>query len=173
VWASGRRQAQTSTTLATLFALAALFGCKPGDQSSVSSNSPVPRPLPTLDPGQVARGRQIYLQQCTTCHGTNAEGVAHWQQPDASGNLPPPPHDDTGHTWRHSDAQLLEITLDGMRDPFNTSPELTMPPFRDKLNQEEIVAVIAYFRSLWAEEHRRYQQEQTDRSSLPTQEAGQ
>src|SRR5581483_12367208 len=54
-----------------------------------------------LDPNQVGRGRQVYVQNCARCHGQNAEGAPNWQQPDALGNLPPPPHDDSGHTWRH------------------------------------------------------------------------
>ncbi len=32
-----------------------------------------------------------------------------------------------------------------------------MPPFKDKLSDEEIGAVIAYFKSLWSQEHRRWQ----------------
>lgn len=98
----------------------------------------------------------------------NAEGASNWERPDARGNLPPPPHDDTGHTWRHSDAQLAEIIRDGLRDPFNTTPELTMPPFRDRLDDDEIAAVIAYFKSLWSSEHRRFQEEENQRPPMPT-----
>lgn len=39
---------------------------------------------------------------------------------------------------------------DGWRDPFNETPELTMPPFKDRLTGEEIEAVITYFKSLWS-----------------------
>ena len=97
---------------------------------------------PALDPNQVARGRQVYVQNCARCHGQNAEGAPNWQQPDARGDLPPPPHDDSGHTWRHSDAQLAEIIRNGLRDRFNKTPELTMPPFKGQLTDEEIAAVI-------------------------------
>ena len=45
-----------------------------------------------------------------------------------------------------------------MRDPFNKTPELTMPSFKDQLTDEEIDDVIAYFKSLWSPEHRQYQQ---------------
>ena len=54
-----------------------------------------------------------------------------------------------------------------MRDVFNQTPELTMPPFRDRLSDEEIAAVIAYFKSLWSDEHRRFQEEQNRRRSMP------
>ncbi len=53
----------------------------------------------------------------------------------------------------------------GWRDPFNKTPELTMPPFKDRLSDEEIEAVIAYFKSLWSEEHRRWQLRETQRDA--------
>lgn len=116
-----------------------------------------------LEPGQVQRGRQVYVEYCASCHGSDAQGTPDWQRPDGSGNLPPPPHDDSGHTWRHSDAQLAQIIREGTRDPFNRSPDLTMPAFGDRLTHEEIEAVIAYFKSLWSGEHRVYQEEQNHR----------
>ena len=122
-----------------------------------------------LDPSQVARGRQVYVQNCARCHGQNAQGAPNWQQPDARGDLPPPPHDDSGHTWRHSDAQLAEIIQDGLRDRFNKTPELTMPSFKDQLTDAEIAAVIIYFKSLWSPAHRMYQEEQNQRPPMPTQ----
>lgn len=131
-----------------------------------------PQPLTTLDPGAVARGRQVYLQSCASCHGVNAEGAPNWLQPDARGDLPPPPHDDSGHTWRHSDAQLAEIIRDGMRDPFNKTPEQTMPPFQDRLSDQDVADLIAYFKSLWSDEHRRFQQEQNERPPMATPGSG-
>lgn len=130
-----------------------------------------PSPLPTLDVALVESGREVYLQSCASCHGANAEGAPNWQQPDARGNLPPPPHDDSGHTWRHSDAELQEIIRNGLRDVFNKTPELTMPPFKDRLSDEEIAAVIEYFKSLWSPERRRYQEEQNQRPPMGTPEA--
>ncbi len=129
--------------------------------NSISAPLPTAMPLPTLDTEEVARGRQIYLQYCASCHGPNAEGTPDWEQPDERGNLPPPPHDDSGHTWRHGDEELSRIIRDGWRDPFNQTPELTMPPFKDALSDAEIRAVITYFKSLWSEEHRRWQWEET------------
>jgi mono/diheme cytochrome c family protein len=123
----------------------------------ISDRPPIP-PLPTLDAAEVARGRQIYVQQCSACHGSKGEGHPNWKQPDANGNRLAPPHDDTGHTWHHADALLHEIIRDGFRDPLKPpdSP-LTMPAFSDKLNDDEIRAVIAYFKSLWSEQHRLFQ----------------
>ncbi|MGH2404761.1 MAG: c-type cytochrome [bacterium] len=119
--------------------------------------------LPPLDPAEVTEGRAVYVKYCASCHGPRAEGARNWTEPDVRGNLPPPPHDDTGHTWRHGDKELSQIILEGWRDPFNKTPELTMPPFKDRLSDEQIRAVITYFKSLWSEEHRRWQLEETRR----------
>ena len=123
--------------------------------------------LPVLDPAQVERGRDIYLQHCARCHGGNAEGAPHWQQPDARGDLPAPPHNDSGHTWRHPDTQLAEIIRNGLRDPFNKTSELTMPRFEGQLTDAQIVDVIVYFKSLWSTEHRAYQEEQNRHPAMP------
>jgi mono/diheme cytochrome c family protein len=144
-------------------------GCSSLPSSNPSVPSPVLVPLTPLDPSQIARGRQVYIQNCARCHGQNAQGAPNWQQPDARGDLPPPPHDDSGHTWRHSDAQLAEIIRNGLRDRFNKTPELTMPSFKDQLTDVEIAAVITYFKSLWSPEHRMYQEEQNQRPPMPTQ----
>lgn len=152
-----------------------LMSCGPGSGPSGDAGNGLVQtapastmePLPTLDTGDITLGRQVYAQNCAACHGANAQGAPNWTQPDARGNLPPPPHDDSGHTWRHSDAELAGIIRNGQRDVFNKTPELTMPPFKDRLGDEEIAAVIAYFKSLWSEEHRRFQEEQNERPAMP------
>jgi len=153
-WCIGRR-------VAVVVSMLLLTGCG-APTTAARPTAPVATvmPLPTLDPGRVAQGRQVYLRNCASCHGQQAEGAPHWQQPDSRGDLPPPPHDDSGHTWRHGDTQLHEIIHDGMRDPFNKTPDLTMPPFKDRLSEQEIDDVLAYMKSLWSPEHRRYQEEQ-------------
>lgn len=161
--AAGANQGPRRISAGLAWGLVIAAGC--GALGPVQSDGEAP--LPPLDASEVARGRQVYLQYCAICHGPNAQGVPNWQQPEASGDLPPPPHDDTGHTWRHSDAQLGDIIRNGQRDPFNRSPDLTMPPFKDQLREEEIAAVIAYFKSLWSLEHRRFQEEQNQRQTLP------
>lgn len=135
---------------------------------SATASATLP-PLPTLDATEIALGHQVYLEQCAACHGQNAEGQPNWKVPDANGNLPAPPHDDTGHTWHHADGLLYEIIRDGFRDPLKPpdSP-LTMPAFGDKLSDAEIRAVIAYFKSLWSEQSRLFQWQVTQQQSFPT-----
>ena len=156
-------------TLASATGLLLVIACGPATSAQPAVRpSPTPVPLPTLDPGHVTRGREVYVEHCASCHGADAQGAPDWQQPDARGDLPPPPHDDSGHTWRHPDAQLTEIIRDGLRDQFNKTPELTMPPFGpDQLTDHDIADVIAYFKSLWSPEHRQFQEQQNLHPTAP------
>jgi len=123
---------------------------------------------PTLDAAQVNRGREIYQQNCVTCHGPNAEGAPNWATPGPDGLYLPPPHDDTGHTWHHSDRVLYEAIRDGMSDPLKPGSPLRMPAWSGKLSDADIRAVIEYFKSLWTEEHRQYQWDETLKDFAPT-----
>jgi len=61
-------------------------------------------------------GAEIYNASCASCHGANLQGQPDWQTPNSDGSLPPPPHDEEGHTWHHSDRVLLDyIRLGGTK----------------------------------------------------------
>lgn len=144
---------------------------------------PVPA-VPTLDADQVAQGKQIYQANCARCHGENGVGAPNWKVPDENLNYPPPPHDDEGHTWHHSDRVIYEAIRDGLRDPLKPNSELRMPAFGNKpalsgaeeagpelaegLSDAEIRAVIVYFKSLWNREHQEFQWLRTTEDVLPT-----
>ncbi|SFR44297.1 Cytochrome c, mono-and diheme variants [Marinobacter daqiaonensis] len=117
-------------------------------------------------PADLIEGQRIYEQYCAACHGLQGEGAANWQKPDEKGEMPAPPHDESGHTWRHSDAMLFRMIAEGWRHPFNKSDRLTMPAFRDILTDEEIRAVIDYLRTFWTGEQRLYQQ--TESQDMPS-----
>ena len=116
---------------------------------------------PLSDTDLVNSGRPVYEQYCASCHGANAEGAPNWQERDSHGELPAPPHNAEGHTWRHSDADLYEMVSRGWRDPFNKSMRLTMPAFGGALTPEQIRAVIGYLKTLWTQEQRQFQSEET------------
>ncbi len=122
---------------------------------------------PSLDPNSVKSGRAIYAQHCASCHGANAQGAPDWRERDAQGELPAPPHDAEGHTWRHSDAMLHEMVAKGLRDPFNKTLRLTMPAFGDVLSPEQIRAVITYLKTLWTPEQRRFQSQESRNQPFP------
>lgn len=107
------------------------------------------RPPDLSDDGTVAQGRQLYTVNCAACHGVDLEGQPDWQQANADGSLRAPPHDETGHTWHHGDAALLEsIRLGGARLPADVGLSI-MPAYKDILTNEEITAVLAYIKSTW------------------------
>ena len=68
------------------------------------------------DDAIVDLGRVVYAENCASCHGVALEGQDDWQQRDADGYLPAPPHDETGHTWHHPDPYLFLITKYGIED---------------------------------------------------------
>lgn len=115
----------------------------------------------------VEMGKRVYETQCASCHGAHAEGAPNWREPDANGEMPAPPHDAQGHTWKHGDGMLYRIVHDGWRDAFNKSPRLTMPPFRDKLSPAETRAVIEYLKTLWTPEQRRFQRDESRKAPFP------
>ena len=122
---------------------------------------------PSLDPARVTSGRAIYRQYCASCHGANAEGAKNWQERDQHGELPAPPHDTKGHTWRHSDAELYHMVEKGWRDPFNKTKRLTMPGFGEVLSPEQIRDVITYLKTLWTSEQRSFQSEESRDRPFP------
>ncbi len=85
--------------------------------------------------------------------------VARRKRPNDQDELPP--HGPEGHTWRHADTMLYRMISQGWRDPFNKTSRLTMPVFKGVLTQKEIGAVIAYVKTLWTPEQRRFQSEET------------
>lgn len=122
--------------------------------------------LPTLEPAQVARGSQIYQERCAACHGANAQGAPNWKTPDENLNYPPPPHDDTGHTWHHPDRVLYQIIRDGLRDPLRPNQPMRMRGFGGELNDADIRALLTYFKSLWTREHRAFQHLRTTEDEI-------
>lgn len=123
--------------------------------------------LPPLDAELVEAGRSVYAKHCASCHGARAEGASNWEQPDVQGELPAPPHDAEGHTWKHSDAMLYRIVMRGWRDPFNKTDRLTMPGFSGILSPGEVRAVITYLKTLWTPEQRRFQEEESRNQPFP------
>jgi mono/diheme cytochrome c family protein len=108
----------------------------------------------------VERGRTLYQANCATCHGVAGEGQPNWQSRREDGSLPAPPHDATGHTWHHSDDQLLDIIRRGGQVVYGGPGfQSGMPAWDDRLTEEEIEAVLEYIKTLWGDEERAYQAE--------------
>lgn len=101
------------------------------------------------DAATLAMGKSVYADHCASCHGANLEGQVNWRERLPTGRLPAPPHDRTGHTWHHPDAQLFDITKRGPAAVVGGSYESDMPGFDGVLTDAEIIAVLSYIKSTW------------------------
>ncbi|MGI8515507.1 MAG: c-type cytochrome [Acidimicrobiia bacterium] len=103
---------------------------------------------------RVVRGEELYQQYCASCHRTDLSGDPEWKTPKEDGSYPPPPHDSTGHTWHHSDQVLLEIIRDG-----SDFAQSRMPSFGERLSDDDIGAILEFFKANWGPEEREYQRQ--------------
>ncbi len=120
--------------------------------------------LQAAEADNITGGRELYLDFCATCHGVNLEGAPDWQTPGPDGQLPAPPHDETGHTWHHGDAFLFGYVKMGgqaVLDDLGVRYDSGMPPFDGVLGDAEIEAILAYIKSTWPPRVREYQAART------------
>lgn len=111
---------------------------------------------------ELTQGRAIYTQYCAACHGIDGQGQfpAAPLEPDVTGRIGAPPHNETGHSWHHSDVLLIRyVTEGGFSDPARF---YIMPPFGDILTDEQILFVIAYIKTMWTDEQRASQRQLTE-----------
>lgn len=112
----------------------------------------------------LAEGEQLYQDYCASCHGANLEGQPDWRSQGPDGVLPAPPHDETGHTWHHSDSVLFDYTKLGGKAALAAQGvdfESGMPGFGDQLTDDQIRSILAYIRSTWPDRERQVQAERS------------
>jgi len=64
--------------------------------------------------------------------------------------MPAPPHDDSGHTWHHTDQALFGMVKKGLvPDYAPPGYESDMPAFGGTLSDAEIRGVLAFIASHW------------------------
>ncbi len=101
------------------------------------------------DAALVARGRLVYARSCAACHGKRLQGQPLWQLRDEYWGRRAPAHDATGHTWGHSDSDLFQMVKYGRFPATDAQASSFMPSYADSLDDEQIVAVIAYIKARW------------------------
>jgi len=99
------------------------------------------------DEAMVETGAQLFQQHCAVCHGANAEGTSDWKKTDADGNYPPPPLNGEAHAWHHSLPQLARSIKQG-----GARLGGVMPGFSGQVDDQQVIALIAWFQSKWPEE---------------------
>jgi len=97
----------------------------------------------------VLRGKAIYQQSCSSCHGRYLEGQALWQLDDQYAGRRAPAHDATGHTWQHADDDLFFMTKYGRFPEAPKDLKSYMPAFGPSLTDAQILDVLAFIKSRW------------------------
>lgn len=146
-----KRLSVLSATMGMLF----LLGCTeqaPPSAKAIPKNQPAPTVSAVAverdhDFATVTRGAKVFQANCATCHGDSGQGHPTWQKPSPDGKYPPPPLNGTGHAWHHPTAALKQVIKQG-----TLSRGGSMPAWGDKLSDEEIDAVIEWFKSKWPDE---------------------
>jgi mono/diheme cytochrome c family protein len=102
------------------------------------------------NPAAVGRGRDLYRAHCANCHGRRLEGQALWTLRDQFFHQRAPAHDDRGHTWQHSDQELLAITRTGRLTGMPDDVISHMPAFARSLDDQQILDILAFIKSRWS-----------------------
>ena len=111
----------------------------------------------------VELGKTVYFQNCASCHGVKLEGQKDWMSRLPNGLMPAPPHDETGHTWHHSDKYLFMITKYGIEDIIGQKYPNNMPVYKDILSDKEIISVLSYIKSTWPNKVKKIHDQINDR----------
>ena len=123
----------------------------------------------TLNPDNketILLGKSVYVQNCASCHGLKLEGQKDWMSRLPDGLMPAPPHDETGHTWHHSDKYLFMITKYGIEDIIGQKYPNNMPAYKDILSDKEIISVLSYIKSTWPNKVKKIHDQINDREKL-------
>ena len=120
----------------------------------------------TLNPDNketIGLGKSVYVQNCASCHGVKLEGQKDWMSRLPDGLMPAPPHDETGHTWHHSDKYLFMITKYGIEDIIGQKYPNNMPAYKNILSDKEIISVLSYIKSTWPNKVKKIHDQINDR----------
>jgi len=134
-----------------------LIACSSGESSpktSASSSSPDTEKPVSGKPAErwyafehVSQGGRVFQENCASCHGKRGEGAADWWKVGANGKYPAPPLNGTGHAWHHPLKMLFHVIKNG-----SPGGQGNMLAWGEKLSDEEMIAVIAWFQSKWSDQ---------------------
>ena len=101
----------------------------------------------------------MYGTSCQPCHrdryGKGSIGRAH-------------PHNETGHTWHHPDAQIGHWILQG-----KPGPGLSIMPGFEYLRKDDVEAILAPIKTWWTVEQRETQADISRRYDQAVEKKGQ
>jgi mono/diheme cytochrome c family protein len=118
---------------------------------SVATPSFANHPVNVNDQVQITTGKNIYQDNCASCHGVKLQGP---ENPKDFGKRKPPRLDAKGHGYNHGDKSHYEQIVNGSINKAGKPIDDGMPPFGDVLSKQEIWATIAYMKSHWPKKMR-------------------
>ena len=139
------------TVVITALVLLNLQACSQGsteaDVESLSGGTAELVQKRWYSPEQVEGGRDLFQQNCAACHGIGAQGAPNWTKPGPDGKFLPPPLNGSGHAWHHPLPVLFSVIRNG-----SPGGQGNMPAWREKLDEDQIVSIIAWFQDQWSDE---------------------
>lgn len=117
-----------------------IIGCSKSDESNASKNINTTNSR-WYNAEQVSQGAVLYQNNCSVCHKKDASGHGNISEDGTA-----PALNGSEHTWHHPMSILVRTVKKG-----GVALGGTMPAFEDKLNNEEIISVIAWLQSHWPE----------------------
>jgi hypothetical protein len=72
-----------------------------------------------------------------------------WQLRNKDAYQRAPAHDESGHTWQHSDEALFQIIKYGWFESAPQNRPSFMPAFKDRLTDEQVLVTIAFIKRSW------------------------
>ena len=116
---------------------------------ALHARPPLLHVAPAEDNASVELGKHLYRVHCASCHGRYLQGQPLWQVNDKDAARRAPAHDESGHTWQHSDESLFHMTKYGRFDATPADAVSFMPAFKDVLTDADILSVIAFIKRRW------------------------
>lgn len=139
LFAGCKPAAKTEQTPAPTKATAAM----PASAKITFSDLPVP-PKPEVTPQLIAKGKIVYAQNCTACHGVNGDG-----QGAAAAFLMPPPRDfvKANYRLRSTPNTRLPTDVDLFRSVSLGMVSTPMPAWKFLLSDDDRWAVVEYVKT--------------------------
>jgi len=120
-----------ATVLASIALSLVVIGC---NNTVSTTNSPAPSAgAPSQPTDELATARGLFKKNCEGCHGPTGEGGP--AQVDGKEIKVPSLHDE--RVARHTDEKFTKVIKEG---------DGPMPPFADKLKEEEIAQLVKFVR---------------------------
>jgi len=93
----------------------------------------------------ILAGKSLYEKYCLQCHNENGIGESMIPQYIRKpGYVTAMPLNETSHAWHHSDEQLADNILNGLKRTKR------MPAFKNILSLKDAYDLVAYIKSLWS-----------------------